>query len=219
MGEALLIAGSPTRAAATGPFPPTHPSRSRRGVRSRRMPHIPPRFRRRILVLRIMRARRCAVRHGRRRYRRPGDERPVRGTENAMAACRRSIRTPAGSRKRIRSYAGDSFRSRASGRGFPELRQTTSLLDAAFVNGSSFAHTVTGGTLPEGIRQVSSDFKTRFGLSAYVVSELLRVGNDRRYRLRIVADGEETVEDIGSFVAFSANALANEFTSSAPTRS
>ena len=94
----------------------------------------------------------------------------------------------------------------------------TVALDAAFVNGSSFAHTVTGGTLPEGIRQVSSDFKTRFGLSAYVVSELLRVGNDRRYRLRIVADGEETVEDIGSFVAFSANALANEFTSSAPTR-
>lgn len=94
----------------------------------------------------------------------------------------------------------------------------TKALDATFVNGLSFAYTVTGGTLPEGIREVSSDVKTRFGLAAYVASELLRVGNDRRYRLRIVADGEEIVEDIGSFAAFSANALANEFTSCAPTR-
>ncbi|MDO5358138.1 MAG: diacylglycerol kinase family protein [Slackia faecicanis] len=94
----------------------------------------------------------------------------------------------------------------------------TKVLDATFVNGVSFVHTVTGGTLPEGIREVSSDVKTRFGLSAYAASELLRVGNDRRYRLRIVADGEEIIEDIGSFVAFSANALANEFTSCVPTR-
>ncbi len=53
----------------------------------------------------------------------------------------------------------------------------TKALDATFVNGVSFAHTVTGGTLPEGIREVSSDVKTRFGLSAYAVSELPRVGN------------------------------------------
>lgn len=73
--------------------------------------------------------------------------------------------------------------------------------DATFVNGVSFAHTVTGGTLPEGIREVSSDVKTRFGLSAYAASELLRVGNDRRYRLCIVADGEEIAEGIGSLDA------------------
>ena len=135
---------------------------------------------------------------------------------SVMAACRRSIRF-------LREPATDLFvrwgflpipckRSRLS------ISRKRSSPRRRVRNGSSFAHTVTGGTLPEGIRQVSSDFKTRFGLSAYVVSELLRVGNDRRYRLRIVADGEETVEDIGSFVAFSANALANEFTSSAPTR-
>lgn len=90
--------------------------------------------------------------------------------------------------------------------------------DVGFVNDEPFAYTVTGGTLPEGIRDVPSEAKSRFGFLAYAASELLRVGNNDRRTLRIVVDGHEVVEDISSFVAFSANALVNEFTTSRDMR-
>lgn len=91
-------------------------------------------------------------------------------------------------------------------------------LDVGLVGGTPFAYTVTAGSLPEGIREVPSESKSRFGFLAYVASELSRIGNDEQHRLRIVADGEEVVEDISSFVAFSANDLVNEFTAAKDTR-
>lgn len=90
--------------------------------------------------------------------------------------------------------------------------------DVGFVNNEPFAYTVTGGTLPEGIRDVPSEAKSRFGFLAYAASELSRMGSNEQHALRIVVDGREVVEDISSFVAFSANALVNEFTTAHDTR-
>lgn len=83
--------------------------------------------------------------------------------------------------------------------------------DIGTVNGRPFAYTVTGGTLPEGIREVSPELKSRYGFLAYVASTILRMGNDEHHALRIVVDGKEWEEDFSSFSAFSANALVNEF--------
>ncbi len=91
-------------------------------------------------------------------------------------------------------------------------------LDVGFVDDEPFAYTVTAGTLPEGIRDVPSEAKSRFGFLAYAASELLRIGSDERHMLRIVDDGREIVEDVSSFVAFSANALVNDFTTAHDTR-
>lgn len=84
-------------------------------------------------------------------------------------------------------------------------------LDIGLVNGRPFAYTVTGGTLPAGIRKVSPELKSRYGFLAYVASTILRMGDGEHHALRIVVDGKERKEDISSFSAFSANALANEF--------
>lgn len=91
-------------------------------------------------------------------------------------------------------------------------------LDVCFVNGSPFVYSVTGGPLPEGIRAVPSETKSRFGVFAYMASELSRVGNGNRHALRIAVDGEKHVETVSSFVVFSANALVNDFTSIPRTR-
>ncbi len=90
-------------------------------------------------------------------------------------------------------------------------------IDMGFVNGVPFVYTVTGGSLPAGIREVSSEDKTRLGFFSYVASELRRIGDNEQHRLRIVVDGEEVVEDINSFVALSANTLVNFFTASPDT--
>lgn len=91
-------------------------------------------------------------------------------------------------------------------------------LDVCSVNGNPFVYSVTGGPLPEGIRAVPSETKSRFGVFAYMASELSRVGNGNRHVLRIAVDGEQRVETVSSFVAFSANALVNDFTSIPKTR-
>lgn len=90
-------------------------------------------------------------------------------------------------------------------------------LDVAFANGVPFTYTLTGGSLPEGIRSVPSEDKTRFGFLAYVASELQRIGGNESHRLRITVDDATVIEDINSFVAFSANALVNQVTSSDDT--
>ncbi|MDY3128414.1 MAG: diacylglycerol kinase family lipid kinase [Berryella intestinalis] len=90
-------------------------------------------------------------------------------------------------------------------------------LDACFANGIPFTYTLTGGSLPEGIREVPSKDKARFGFLAYVASELQRIGDDRHHRLRISVDGDTMVEDINSFAALSANTLVNQFISDADT--
>ncbi|MDO4442757.1 MAG: diacylglycerol kinase family lipid kinase [Slackia sp.] len=121
------------------------------------------------------------------------------GTGNGLA---RTLGIPSDAQRAVAAY--DFSRTRA--------------FDVGFVNERPFAYTVTGGTLPEGIRDVPSEAKTRFGFLAYAISELLRVGSDERHTLRIVADGREVVEDVSSFVAFSANALVNDFTTAHDTR-
>lgn len=90
-------------------------------------------------------------------------------------------------------------------------------LDVAFANGVPFTYTLTGGSLPEGIRSVPSEDKTRFGFLAYVASELQRIGDGESHRLRITVDDATAIEDVNSFVAFSANALVNQVTSSDDT--
>lgn len=87
-------------------------------------------------------------------------------------------------------------------------------LDVVFANDIPFTYTLTGGSLPEGIRSVPSEDKTRFGFFAYVASELQRIGDDESHRLRITVDDVTVIEDINSFVAFSANTLVNQITSS-----
>lgn len=89
---------------------------------------------------------------------------------------------------------------------------STRPIDIGTVNGTPFTYTVTGGSLPEGIRDVSSEDKSRFGFLAYVTSELQRIGGDESYRLRITVDGKRSVEDVNSFVAFSVNTMVNMVT-------
>lgn len=90
-------------------------------------------------------------------------------------------------------------------------------LDVCLANGVPFTYTLTGGSLPEGIREVPSKDKARFGFLAYVASELQRIGDERHHRLLISVDGDTVVEDINSFVALSANTLVNQFISDADT--
>lgn len=90
-------------------------------------------------------------------------------------------------------------------------------LSIGFVNGEPFTYTVTGGALPEGIRDVSAEDKSRYGFGAYVVSELTRLGNNERYHLRITVDGMTYDEHINSFVGVSANAIINHFTTAPDT--
>ncbi len=89
---------------------------------------------------------------------------------------------------------------------------STRPIDIGTVNGTPFTYTVTGGSLPEGIRDVSSEDKSHFGFLAYVTSELQRIGGDDSYRLRITVDGKRSVEDVNSFVAFSVNTMINMVT-------
>ena len=91
-------------------------------------------------------------------------------------------------------------------------------LDLAFANGDPFTYTLTGGALPEGIREVSSEDKSRFGFAAYVASELKRIGGDESHRLRITVDGDAIEEDINSFIGFSANVMVNEFSAAEDTQ-
>ncbi len=91
-------------------------------------------------------------------------------------------------------------------------------LDLGFANGDPFTYTLTGGALPEGIREVSSEDKSRFGFAAYVASELKHVGGDESHRLRITVDGDAIEEDINSFIGFSANVMVNEFSAAEDTQ-
>ena len=90
--------------------------------------------------------------------------------------------------------------------------ERTRRIDIVFANGTPFIYTLTAGSLPEGIREVPSQDKSRLGFLAYVGSELKRIGDAERHPLRIRVDGVERTERINSFVAFSGNALANLFT-------
>ncbi|MBE6468416.1 MAG: diacylglycerol kinase family lipid kinase [Coriobacteriaceae bacterium] len=90
-------------------------------------------------------------------------------------------------------------------------------LDLGFANGVPFTYTLTGGSLPEGIREVSSEDKSRFGFAAYVASELKRIGGDESHRMRITVDGEAIEEDINSFIGFSANVMVNQFSAAEDT--
>lgn len=91
-------------------------------------------------------------------------------------------------------------------------------LDLGFANGVPFTYTLTGGALPEGIREVSSEDKSRFGFAAYVASELKCIGGDESHRLRITVDGDAIEEDINSFIGFSANVMVNEFSAAEDTQ-
>jgi len=88
-------------------------------------------------------------------------------------------------------------------------------IDIIFANGTPYIYTLTGGSLPEGIREVPSKDKTRLGFLAYVASELQRIGDNEQHRLRISVDGRSREEKVNSFVAFSSNALVNLFTDQA----
>lgn len=94
----------------------------------------------------------------------------------------------------------------------------TEPFDVGFANGIPFTYTLTGGSLPEGIREVSSEDKSRFGFAAYVASELKRIGGDESRRLRISVDGDTFEEDINSFIGFSANVLVNELSAAKDTK-
>ncbi|MDY4041610.1 MAG: diacylglycerol kinase family lipid kinase [Collinsella sp.] len=91
-------------------------------------------------------------------------------------------------------------------------------LDLGLANGVPFTYTLTGGSLPEGIREVSSEDKSRFGFAAYVASELKRIGGDDSYRLRITVDGDAIEADVNSFIGFSANVMVNEFSAAEDTQ-
>ena len=91
----------------------------------------------------------------------------------------------------------------------------TKPIDIISANKIPFIYTLSGGSLPEGIREVPSKDKARLGFLAYVASEFQRLGNNDQHLLHITVDHKEIAECINSFVAFSSNVLVNLFTDKA----
>lgn len=88
--------------------------------------------------------------------------------------------------------------------------EKSTCIDIGYVNGIPFIHAVTIGSLPEGIRNVTAEEKSRLGFLAYVSSEIKRIGNDDKIKLHITCDDIEFSSVLNSLIVFSANSAANQ---------